>query len=81
MKKNEKLTFLDFALVTDDVIKVFDNAIIFEICDQVIFITYSLKIKRIKLHGFLMKRTGFIVIFLPRTKEPPHPPPPPPRRL
>ena len=56
LSKNENLKILDFALVND---------IIFETCDQVTFITYSLKIKRIKFHGFLMKRTGFIVIFLP----------------
>ena len=73
--KTKNLKFLDFALVTDDVIKVFDVVIIFETCDQVIFITYSLKIKRIKFHGFSMKRTGFIVIFLPRAKKPSPPPP------
>ena len=39
----KNLKFLDFALVADDVIKVFDDIIIFETCDQVIFITYSLK--------------------------------------
>ena len=32
----KNLKFLDFALVADDII-------IFETCDQVIFITYSLK--------------------------------------
>ena len=67
----ENLKFLDFALVTDQVIKVFGQVIIFETCDQVIFITYSLKIKRIKFHGFSMKRTGFIVFFMPRVKKPP----------
>ena len=35
------MKFLDFALVTDDVIKVFDDLIIFETFVQVIFITYS----------------------------------------
>ena len=40
--KNEKLEFLDFALVADDVIKVFDDIFIFETCAQVIFISYSL---------------------------------------
>ena len=49
-----------------------DNVIIFETCDQIIFITYILKIKCIKFHGFSMKRTGFIVIFLLRAKKP-HP--------
>ena len=56
--------------MTDDVIKVFDDVIIFETYDQVIFITYSLKIKCIKFHGFSMKRTGFIVIFLLWAKKP-----------
>ena len=70
-EKIKKLKFLDFALVTDDVIIYVK---IFETCDQFIFITYSLKIKHIKFHGFSMKRTGFMVIFLPRTKKlpPPH---------
>ena len=68
MKKNKNLTLLEFALVTDEVIKVFDDVFIFETSVQVIFITYSLKIKRIKFHGFSMKKTGFIVIFLPWAK-------------
>ena len=68
IRKPENLTFLDFALVTDYVIKIFDDVIIFETCDQVILIIYSLKIKPTKFHGFLMKRTGFIVIFLPWAK-------------
>ena len=72
-EKTENLKFLDFALVNDDVIKFFNDVIIFETCDKVIFITYSLKIKRIKFHGFSMNRTGFIVIFPPRAKRPPPP--------
>ena len=70
MKKSENLKFLDFAMVTDDVIKVFDEVNSFETCDQVIFISYSLKIKRIKFHGLSMKKTGFIVMFLPRANNP-----------
>ena len=72
-EKIKDLKFLDFALVTDGFIKVFDDTITFETCDQVIFITYSLKINRIKFHGFSMKRTGFIVIFLAGAKTPPTP--------
>ena len=63
--KNENFKFLDFALVTDDAIKVFKT------CYQVTFITYHLKIKRIKFHRFSIKRTGFGVIFLPRAKKSP----------
>lgn len=53
MIKTKNLKFLDFALVTDDVIKFFGDVIIFEICDQFVFITYNLKNKRIKFHSFL----------------------------
>ena len=60
IEKTENLKFLDFTLVNDDVIKVFDDLIILETCDQVIFITCSLNIKRIKFHGFSMKRTGHL---------------------
>ena len=63
MKKYIKLKLLDSALVTDNVVKVFDDVILFETFNKVIFITYNLKIKRIKFHGFLMKRTGFKLIF------------------
>ena len=52
MKKYIKLKLLDSALVTDNVIKVFDDVILFETFNKVIFITYNLKIKRIKFHGF-----------------------------
>ena len=55
--------------MTDETIKMFDGVIIFETCDQVTFIIYSLKIKGIKFHGFLIKRTDFIEIFLLRAKE------------
>lgn len=55
MIKTKNLKFLDFALVTDNVIKFFGDVIIFEICDQFVFITYNLKNKRIKFHSFLWK--------------------------
>ena len=45
--------------MTDEVIEIFDSVIIFEICDQAIFIIYSLKVKGIKFHGFSIKRAGF----------------------
>ena len=69
--KSKNLNIFYFALVTDDIIKFFDDVIIFETCDQVIFIACSLKIKHIKFHGFSMKRTGFIVIFLPSDQKAP----------
>ena len=69
--KSKNLNIFDFALVTDDIIKFFDDVIIFETCDQVIFIACSLKIKHIKFHGFPVKRTGFIVVFLPSDQKAP----------
>ena len=45
--------------MTDEVIESFDSVIIFEICDQAIFIICSLKVEGIKFHGFSIKRTGF----------------------
>ena len=75
-EKTENLKFLDFALVTDGVIKVFHEVIICKTCDQVIFISYGLKICRkftgehpcrstisIKLQSnFVVWRRGVVVI-------------------
>ena len=69
--KNENFKFLDFAFVTDDAIKVVDDIIAFKTCYQVTFITYRLKIKRIKFHGFSIKRRRFGVIFCRGPKSPP----------
>ena len=69
--KNENFKFLDFALVTDGAIRLFDDIIAFKTCYQVTFITYRLKIKRIKFHEFSIKRTGFGVIFCRGPKSPP----------
>ena len=69
-EKTKNFKFLYFALVTVGVMSVFHDVVVFEICDQVILVIYSLKIKRIKFHGFSMKVTGYVVIFLPRVKKP-----------
>ena len=73
IEKSENLKFLDFALVTDEVIKVFNDFITFGTCDEVILITFSLKVKHVKFHWFSMERTGFTVIFLLRAKKSPPP--------
>ena len=49
--------------------KAIDGVIIFETCDQVIFIISRLKIDGIKFHEFSIKRTNFMVICLLQAKN------------
>ena len=61
-------------MTVDDVINIFDDVINnFEIFFN-FHILNRLKIIWTKFQRFMMSRTGFIVLFLPRAKKP-HPPP------